>query len=167
MTEPMNLPLDSETAERLQMLGRDLLRDQSLREAFLRDRASVMNQYGLQNIDLGKLDERVLDMLADPEFDRAVQQRDMAGIRELVQARLGDRLPELRGSPDFDFDFEFEVEVVAVAVAVFDFAVAKTRVPDQAELARRRTIVADALRSVARGEEGDLPNNPVSFASGW
>jgi hypothetical protein len=154
MTEPVNLPLDSETAERLQMLGRDLLRDQSLRDSFLRDRTSVMNQYGLQSVDLGNLDERVLGMLADPEFERVVQQRDIPGIREFVQARLGDRLPEVAGSFDFDFDFEFEVEVIAVAVAVFDFAVAKTKVPDPAEVTRRRAIVADALRSVARGGEG-------------
>jgi hypothetical protein len=155
MAAKLDLPLDSSTVQALQHLGRDLIHDQRKREAFLKDRATVAHSYGIRDLDLTRLDERVVNLLADPEFHRAVEGRDFNGVREFVHQKLtagGGPTGQLarEGTFDFDFDFEFEVEVVAVAVAVFDFAAAPANVPDEAELTRRRQIVAQAFQALGK-----------------
>jgi len=156
MADNLQLPLDTHTAERLQALGRDPVQNPEARRRFLENRDSMMEQHGLGGIDLSRLDENVVKMLASPEFERVVETRDVPGVREFIRDTLGDApsLARVAGTFDFDFDVEVEVEVVAVAVAVFDFAARKTNVPDTAELERRRSIVQEALQSLRQGEPG-------------
>jgi len=154
MATKLDLPLDSSTVQALQHLGRDLIHDPRKRAAFLKDRSKVAHSYGIRDLDLSRLDERVVNLLADPEFHRAVEGRDFNGVREFVHQKLTAAGPTgqlpIAGTFDFDFDFEFEVEVVAVAVAVFDFAAAAANVPDEAELTRRRQIVAQAFQALGK-----------------
>jgi hypothetical protein len=152
MEPSLQLPLDSKTVEKLQKFGKDLIRNKDKREAFLKKRKATLAEYGLESVDLSKLDGKVVEMLADPAFNEAVKHKDIEGIRAHVQRTLGDRLTrgDLMGTFDFDFDVEVEVEVVVVAIAVFDFAARVTRIPDPAELQRRRAIVAEALGSLRR-----------------
>lgn len=151
MAGKLELPLDSHTIAGLQRLGTDLVRNKEKRAEFLKDRQAMLASYNLQDVDLSRLDEKVVNLLADPEFSRAIETRDVKGIREFVQQSIGGK-PSIvrRGTFDFDFDVEFEVEVVAVAIAVFDFAAARARVPNDAERLRRRQLVAEAFQEVGK-----------------
>ena len=157
MSEPLNLPIDREASDRLGRLGHALISDRDTRERFLENRADVLAEYDLADINLDKLDRRVLDVLADPEFERAINERDFQAVRDYLRSSLaagsGDINPELWGSFDFDFDFEVEAEVVAVAVAVFDFAAAPTRPPVSTEIQRRRQIVTEAIQALSESRE--------------
>jgi hypothetical protein len=156
MADELRLPIDAHTTERLHRLGGELLRDKQRREAFIRNREEVLKEFDLQDVDLGKLDENVVEMLADPSFNDAVETKDIDRIRDFVQERVGGRMPAeaVAGTFDFDFDIEVEVEVVVVAVAVFDFAAVQTRIPDEVELVRRRELVRDSLLRVTAQAEG-------------
>jgi len=112
-----------------------------------------MEKYGVRNIDANKLDKRVITMLADPKFKEAVDTKSVVDVQKFIQSNLGDKLRpggKYEGTFDADFDVEVEVEVVVVAVAVFDFALVKTKIPDMAEMNRRRAIVADAFATVGK-----------------
>lgn len=151
MTDKLQLPLDTETAANLQKLGRYLIRSKLGREKFIKNRQEVMAKYGLQNVDLSHVDERVLGILIDPAFSQAIEKRNVQDIRKLVQEKMGVSATASRvGLFDFDFDVEVEVEVgvIAIAVAVFVFAGIATSRATRVELERRRTIVAEALQSL-------------------
>ena len=157
MSEPLNLPIDRETSDRLGRLGQALITDRATKERFLANRAEVLAEYDLTGINLDKIDRAVIDVLADPEFERAINERDFQAVRDYLRSSLGagtgEIVPELRGTFDFDFDFEVEAEVVAIAVAVFDFAAAPTQIPVETEIERRRQIVADAFRALSESRE--------------
>jgi hypothetical protein len=152
MTAKLNVPLDKLTVDGLRALGADIVKNTKKREAFLADPKAVLKAYGITGIDPNRLDKSVVAMLCDPKFEKAIETKDIKGIREFVHQSLGDRtkLGLNQGTFDFDFDVEVEVEVVAVAVAVFDFAVVQTKVPDIAELQRRRLIVEQAFEALGK-----------------
>jgi len=152
MANLLKSPLDSATVAGLRKLGHDIVTNKTKREAFLKDPNKFAKEHGVTDVDLSKLDRQLVEMLAAPAFARAVETHDFDGIRNFMVQTLGDRIrrPSVAGTFDADFDVEIEVEIVAIAIAVFDFAVAATKIPDPAELTRRRELVAKAFASIGK-----------------
>lgn len=152
MAPKLKVPLDQTTVEGLRKLGKDIVTSKTKREAFLGDPRATMESYGVQNIDLNKLDKNVVAMLADPRLQQAVETKNVEAVRAFVQESLDGKVqmkPNF-GTFDFDFDVEVEVEVIVVAIAVFDFAATQTKIPDLVELQKRRAIVAQAFESIGK-----------------
>jgi hypothetical protein len=147
----LQVPLDGNTVEGLKALGKDLVQKESARKAFLKDPAVALKKYGISGIDPSKFDVKLVDLLTDKKFERAVRVKDIDAIREYVQEKLGITSGiEKVGIFDFDFDVEVEVEVVAVAVAVFDLALTQIPSATPAQLTKRREIVARAFAKLGK-----------------
>lgn len=149
----LQLPLDATTVEGLKVLGRDLVKKPIVRKAFTKNPAATLKKYKISGVDPAKFDPKLVELLTDKRFERAITAKNVDAIREYVQDKLGlAHTTQVAGTFDFDFDVEVEVEfvVVAVAVAVFDFALTQVTAATPAQLAKRREIVAKAFAKLGK-----------------